>query len=401
MANFDLMRELAISTPSKIVMLVIDGLGGLPTPESGSELEVARIPNLDRLARESLCGLIQHVAPGITPGSGPGHLALFGYDPLKYLIGRGMLEAVGIEFDLKPGDLAARGNFCIVDAAGVLTDRRAGRPAMKVNAALCAALQGITIDGVEVLIEPVREHRFVAVFRGPGLAEGLNDTDPQREGMEPFPVRALRPGAERPAHIANRFIAEARARLQGHSKANMVMLRGFSRLPDVPPFPDLYQLKSGAVAIYPMYRGLAKLVGMEVLKTGSTFEDEIATVCEHYADYDFIYLHYKKADAAGEDGNFAAKVQALEEADRMIPVLMDDLNPDVLVVTGDHSTPALLSAHSWHPVPVALRSRLMRGDEVTEFSERAFRFGDLGRYPAEDLMPIVMANAMKLAKYGA
>lgn len=401
MADFELMKELAVPTDSKIVMLVVDGLGGLPGPDGGSELEVARIPNLDRLARESLTGLIQHVGPGITPGSGPGHLALFGYDPVKYLIGRGTLEAVGIDFDLKDGDLAARGNFCTVDSEGVLTDRRAGRPSQEVNEELCRLLSTVKVPGVEVLVRPVREHRFVVVFRGAGLEEGLNDTDPQREGLKPYPVEAQRPEARRSAEVANAFIEGARQAMSGRSFANMVMLRGFSRRPEMPRFPEVYNLRAAAIAVYPMYRGLTSLVGMDVLPAPKDYAGEIAQLRDRYRDYEFFYVHYKKADSAGEDGNFAAKVAALEEFDSYIPEVLDALDPDVLIVTGDHATPAILKAHSWHPVPVALKSRGIRGDEVTEFSERAFRNGDLGRFPADQLMPIAMANALKLQKFGA
>jgi len=175
----DLIRSLAVTNTTKIVLVSLDGLGGLPRPETGrSELETARLPNLSALATSAACGLIRHVAPGITPGSGPGHLGLFGYDPLAYQVGRGVLEALGIEFDLRAGDLAARGNFCTIDGGGLITDRRAGRIPTEVCVRLTERLRTIRLPGVEVLVEPVKEHRFVLVLRGGGLAGRLSETDP-------------------------------------------------------------------------------------------------------------------------------------------------------------------------------------------------------------------------------
>ena len=400
MANFDLMRELSVETTSKIVMLVADGLGGLPGPEGLSELETARLPNLNQLAAESICGVIQHVLPGITPGSGPGHLALFGYDPLVYDIGRGVLESLGIGFDLRSGDLAARGNFCTVDEAGHITDRRAGRIPTELNVELCKVLREITLDGVEVFVEPVQDYRFVLVLRGPGLSEGLTETDPQREGYAPLLVQARRPEAAKAAALANEFIAKAAFALKGKQPANMVLLRGFSNRPALPPMREVYKLRAGAVAIYPMYRGLSRLVGMSVFHGGHDIQEEVLVAKQHWNEFDFFYIHYKRADSAGEDGNFPAKVKALEELDAAIPALRS-LNPDVLMVTGDHSTPAILKAHSWHPVPFMLHAPWRYPDDVRAFSERDCRDGDLGRFAATDVMPLAMAHAMKLAKYGA
>lgn len=401
MANLELMQELSVETPSKILMLVADGLGGLPGPDGMSELEVARIPNLDQLAAESITGLIQHVPPGLTPGSGPGHLALFGYDPMVFDIGRGVLEALGIDFDLQPGDLAARGNFCTVDAAGFITDRRAGRIPTSLNVDLCRELrEKVHLDGVEAFIEPVEGYRFALVLRGPGLAEGLTETDPQREGVKPFPVQARKPEAERAARLANDFIAQAQAVLREKRPANMVMLRGFANQPAMPPMHRVYRMRTAAVAVYPMYRGLAKLAGMTVFDGGKTFTDEVAVTRRIWDDFDFVYLHYKWADSAGEDGDFAGKVQRLEELDAAIPAVRA-LKPDVLVVTGDHATPSVMKAHSWHPVPFLLHAPWRYPDDVRAFTERECRDGELGRFPATDVMPLAMAHAMKLTKFGA
>ena len=401
----DLIAPLVVANTTKIVVLSLDGLGGLPRPETGrSELETARLPNLGALAAEAACGLIRHVAPGITPGSGPGHLGLFGYDPLRYQVGRGVLEALGIEFDLRPGDVAARGNFCTVDGLGRITDRRAGRIATDVCVRLTERLRGIRLPGVELFVEPVKEHRFVLVLRGRGKAGGLSgrlsETDPQRLGKPPLHVRPLEPKAKVTAQCVNAFVVEARHRLADSTPANMVLLRGFDQLPKLPRFPEIFGLRSAAIAAYPMYRGLAKLVGMEVLKTGGTFAEEVATLREHWDAYDFFFLHYKDTDKAGEDGDFDAKVAALERLDGFVPEIRA-LEPDVLVVTGDHATPSVLAAHGWQPVPVLLWSRYCGADPVSQFTERACVAGSLGVFPAQELMPLVLANALRLAKFGA
>jgi 2,3-bisphosphoglycerate-independent phosphoglycerate mutase len=397
----DLIRDLVVPNESKIVLLSADGLAGLPDPGTGhSELETARVPHLDALATRAACGLIRHVAPGITPGSGPGHLGLFGYDPLAYRVGRGVLEALGIEFDLRPGDVAARGNFCTVDGRGFITDRRAGRIATEVGMRLTDRLRGVRLPGVELFVEPVKEHRFVLILRATSLGGRLTETDPQALGTAPLPARGLDADSERTAALVNTFVDEARRRLADAAPANMVLLRGFDRLPDLPRFPDVFRLRAAAIAAYPMYRGLARLVGMEVLKTGSTFSDEVATLRQHWDAYDFFFLHYKDTDKAGEDGDFAGKVAALERLDAALPGI-EALRPDVLVVTGDHASPAVLAGHGWQPVPVLLWSRYCGADPVRAFSERACAAGTLGVIPAQHLMPLVMANALRLTKFGA
>ncbi len=401
MADFELMRELQIANSSKIVMLVIDGLGGLPVEPGGStELEAAWTPNLDRLAAGSLCGLSVPIGPGIIPGSGPAHLALFGYDPLKYEIGRGVLEALGIGFDLHDEDVAARGNFCTVDERGLITDRRAGRIPTEKNVELVKLLRGIKLPGVQVFVETVKEYRFVLVLRGEGLEGGLTETDPQQLGVPPLPVEALVPEAERTAQLFNQWIAQAREILADQRPANMVNLRGLAKNPGLPSMEEVYGLRAAAIAGYPMYRGVTKLVGMDVLDTGEALEEEVETLQAHFADYDFFFVHVKKTDSAGEDGDFERKVSIIEHVDELVPAILA-LKPEVLIVTGDHSTPALLKSHSWHPVPTLFHSRYCRADQTDEFSERGCSRGALGRFLAVDLMPIAMANALRLAKYGA
>jgi len=325
---------------------------------------------------------------------------LFGYDPVGCNIGRGVLEAMGIDFDLRPGDVAARGNFGTVDEAGLVTDRRAGRIATEKCTELCRLLNGLVIDGVEVMVRPVKEHRFIVVFRGENISPSLSDSDPQQLGVLPRSVTALSSKAERMVGIVNQFLGQARDILAEQHPANMILLRGFSQQPRLPTMSEIYQLKPAAIAGYPMYRGLARLVGMEVLPAGTNTEDEFRALEENYDRYDFFFVHIKGTDAAGEDGDFARKVGVIEEIDRALPRLTG-LQPDVVVVTGDHSTPAVLKAHSWHPVPVLLSSRWCRPDGVSEFSESACLLGGLGRFPATQIMPLVMAHALKLHKFGA
>jgi 2,3-bisphosphoglycerate-independent phosphoglycerate mutase len=399
--DLGLLRSLAQPATTKIILCSLDGLGGLPRPGTGkSELETAALPILHGLASRSACGLLRHVGPGITPGSGPGHLGLFGYDPLQHPVGRGVLEALGIDFHLKPGDVAARGNFCTVDGEGRITDRRAGRISTDLCVKLCERLRTITVGGAEIVIEPVKEHRFVLVLRGDGLSGSVSETDPQALGVPPLPARALEPAAERTAAAVNQFIERARQLLRDSAPANMVLLRGFDRQPDIPLFPETFRLRAAAVAAYPMYRGLARLVGMEVLDTGPTFADEIATLKRHWDSFDFFFLHYKDTDKAGEDGDFDAKVAALERFDARLPDVLA-LRPDVLAVSGDHSTPSILAAHGWQPVPALVASAYCGADHVSRFTERDCASGALGLLPAQELMPILMANALRFAKYGA
>ncbi len=396
------LSSLCQKTTSRIVLVLIDGLGGMPDPKTGlTELETARTPNLDRLAKKSACGLTEPVGAGITSGSAPGILALLGYDPLRYGIGRGALEAVGVDFDLREGDVAARGNFCTVDSKGLISDRRAGRLSTDKCVEACRELEKVNLGpGVEVFVLPVREHRFALVLRGSGLSDKVTETDPQKTGVAPNPVKAFVREAEGTAALFNRFIDEGRKLLKAHHPANMFLLRGFSHRPNHPSLTKLYQLEPAAIAVYPMYRGLARLVGMKLLQTGATITDEFASLKEHFGEHDFFFVHIKKTDMAGEDGDFALKVKVLEEIDAAVPSVTD-LNPDVFVITGDHSTPAVMKGHSWHPVPILIHSQWCRGSDLEKFSERACLGGELGRIAAHDALPHALAHALKLNKYGA
>ncbi len=395
-------RNLAQVTPSRIVLLVVDGIGGLPHPQTGrTELESARRRNLDRVAHDSICGMSHPVSPGITPGSAPGHMALFGYDPIKFQFGRGIVEALGLDIEVGPGDVVARGNFCTVDDAGNITDRRAGRLATAVNKELCDLLnKQVSVAGVRAEFFPGKEHRFVLRLRGQGLSDRVADTDPQHEGLQALPAGALATEAEPTAQAVRMLVVQVQSLLSGRKPANMLLLRGFSQHPDYPSVRDIYKLTPACIATYPMYRGVARIVGMDILPAGETLQDQVNVLKQNYQRYDYFFVHFKKTDARGEDGDFAAKVKAIEELDAALPAILD-LEPDVLIVTGDHSTPASLAMHSWHPVPVMLRSKHCRRDDVDEFTERACLRGGLGQIQAMDLMPMALANALKLNKFGA
>lgn len=394
--------ELARPSDARVLLLVLDGLGGLPREPGGpTELEAAHTPNLDRLAREGGSGLHVPVAPGITPGSGPGHLALFGYDPLEYRIGRGVLEALGIEFELRRGDVAARGNFCTVDAGGNVTDRRAGRISTAEAAPLAERLDGIELEGARTFVRHVKEHRFLLVLRpAEPIGAAVTDTDPGLEGRPPLAPEPLDAASEPTARLAGEWLRAAAERLAGEEPANMALLRGFASLPDWPRFGDVFRMRPFAAAAYPMYRGVARLVGMEAVSVDDRLEALATALEDAAAGHDFVFLHYKEPDKAGEDGDFDRKVACLEAADAILPRLLA-AGPDVILVTGDHSTPSRLRSHSWHPVPFLLHGGAGRGGGEEGFHERACGTGSLGRVRGCDLMPLAAARAGRLAKFGA
>jgi 2,3-bisphosphoglycerate-independent phosphoglycerate mutase len=395
-----LAKELSIATPSKIVLLVLDGLGDLPV-EGKTALEKARTPHLDRLASRAACGLTDPIFRGITPGSGPSHLALFGYNPLRHQLGRGILEAFGSGVEVGRNDLVARGNYATLKD-GLIVDRRAGRIPTSENERICRRLNESLQPppGIRIALFPGKEHRFVVKFSGEGLSDALTDADPQKDHKPPVAASALSAEAGETVGVVSHFIADATRILSDEPVANTVLLRGFSRFPAIPSMSELYKIKPAAVANYPMYKGLARLLGMEVLPVGSETRDLFEALEAGYKDHDFFYVHYKKTDAAGEDGNFPAKVKAIEEIDPFIPRI-EALGADVVAVTADHSTPCLLKSHSWHPNPFLIAARSAMPDDVSAFSERACRRGFLGRFPALQAMPLLLSHAGKLQKYGA
>jgi len=401
MDRFELMKMLKQPSAEKIVFLVLDGLGGLPQ-EDRTELELAHTPNMDKLAAKSETGLMRPIIPGVTPGSGPGHLSLFGYDPLQYMIGRGILSALGVKFPIRDGDLAARVNFATLDAKGAVLDRRAGRIPDEINRAMCDKIREIQIPGLEIFIETEKEHRAALILRGQKFSDNLSETDPQKTGVPPLPVRALdnKPASVHTAEMLNNFLSEVRKKLKGEKPANGILLRGFALYQQIPSMNDIYGLNACAIAGYPMYRGLASLVGMDVIETESGVGPQFAKLGELWSDYDFYFVHIKYTDSRGEDGDFPAKVSAIEEVDEHIPSILK-LNPNVLVITADHSTPASFKAHSWHPVPLLISSKWARRAGVSKFGETELLGGTLGIIHSTDLMPLVMAHAGKLAKFGA
>jgi len=396
-----LVRSLKTTNDSKIVMLVADGIGGLPVESGGpTELEAAKTPNLDKLAKLGIQGSMIPIKPGITPGSGPGHLGLFGYDPVEYLIGRGALEATGVGFPLGPKDVAIRCNFCSLDADGNITDRRAERIPTEESAPLAVKLRQVKIPGVEIFVEPVKEHRFVVVFRGEGLGGNVADTDPQKTGVPPLDPVAADEASRRTVEVAKQFVARAQEMLAGQPKANGLTMRGFSAKPNLPTYEEVYGVRAAAIAVYPMYKGLAQLVGMEIVGEPNTLAEEIDVLARAWNDYDFFFVHFKYTDSRGEDGDFAAKVKMIEEFDSIVPRVME-LDPTVLLVTGDHSTPARMAGHSWHTVPTLLVADLCRPDPCEAYSETESLRGGLGQFEAVYLMPLALAHAERIGKFGA
>lgn len=384
----------------KIILLVLDGLGGLPDRTGKTELEAASTPNLDRLAKKGALGLVDPVAPGITPGSGPGHLGLFGYDPRTYDIGRGVLAALGIGFDIQESDVAARLNFATFDGGGNVTDRRAGRIETEECERLVPLLDKIELPGVETVVRPVKEHRAVVIFRAPGLGENVNDSDPQAIGVAAREVVGADEESRKTAELANAFMTEARRKLADEERANGVLMRGFARYQTIPSFHSRFGLNALAIAMYPMYRGVAKLVGMEPLEVRGKMTSLFEAVTAHYNNHDFFYVHIKDTDKFGEDGDYDAKKKAIEQVDRLV-ARFDDLPDKVLMVTADHSTPSQMKAHSWHPVPFLLNGRRVRPDATSQFGEEACSRGNLGRFPAIEILPLALASAGRLMKYGA
>lgn len=401
--DLSVLQELKTSSSTKIVLLIMDGLGGLPMDPGGpTELEAAKTPHLDRLASEGTTGLSIPIRHGITPGSGPAHLALFGYEPLKYVVGRGVLEATGVGMAVNVGDVAARGNLCTVDEKGVITDRRAGRIPTPDALPVIDILSEITVDGVKIDVRHVKEYRFAVVLRGDHLGPDLEDTDPQITGVPPLEVIARDPASSRTAEIFTHWVTKAREALADQKRANALTLRGFSTDPSLPKFEELYGLKAVCVAVYPMYKGVSKLVGMDLHSfSGDRPTDEIGALAGIWDRYDFFFVHIKKTDSKGEDGNFEGKAAEIEALDQALPELLN-LDPDVIAVTGDHSTPARLRKHSWHPVPLLLWApATVRPDPQTTFGETAGLNGGLGTIPATSLMPLLLAHAGRLEKFGA
>jgi 2,3-bisphosphoglycerate-independent phosphoglycerate mutase len=397
----DVIRELAEKNEAKIALLVMDGLGGLPREPGGkTELETAATPNLDQLAGRSETGLHLPVGYGITPGSAPGHLALFGYDPLAWPIGRGVVAATGIDFPLAGGDVAARMNFATLDSAGAISDRRAGRIPTEKCAQLCELLKAVQIKGVEVFVRPVKDYRAVVVFRGPGLSDAVADTDPQATGVPPLDPVASADKGRRTAEVTKEFIAQARRILAGQHPANGVLMRGFAELPHIPSMRELYQLTPVAVAVYPDYKGVARLVGMDVVPDLADLDGELRALQAAWGTHDFLFMHHKYTDSRGEDGDFDAKVREIEKVDAIVPRILA-LKPDVLIVTGDHSTPAVARAHTAHPVPFLISAANVRPDGARKFGERDCARGTWGVIPGPMLLRIAMSLTGKLKKFGA
>jgi len=398
--------ELTLKSKAKLVLIVLDGLGDLATRQQNylTPLEAATTPNLDKLAKDSAQGRMIPAAPGITPGSGPGHLGLFGYDPLEFQVGRGVIEALGLGVELKPGDVCARANFATLNENGIVTDRRAGRIATEICEKLCAKLAAKIkkIGETEVIIKAGKEHRFVIVFRGRGLEGPLTDADPNREG---FAIPIVHPrdeknaGQKKMAALIADFYKAALPVLGGEKPANGFLMRGIAHQPHIPLFEDRYKLKPACLAVYPMYKGLAQLVGMKKIEA-QTIQQQFELYLNEYDNFDFFFIHYKYTDKSGEDGDFDAKMKAIEYFDAALPIFLRK-KPDVLAITGDHSTPVAAKGHSWHPQPVMLHSALSGSDKLERFTETGANLGSLGIFKSKYLIRLMQANARMFDKFGA
>lgn len=402
MKNIKLLSDLKVKADSKILLFVIDGLGGLPGQQGLTELEAANTPNMDALASQGASGLMDTVGRGITPGSGPGHLGIFGYNPHTFIIGRGALEAAGIGFDLQKKDVAVRLNFCTLDSNGNITDRRAGRISTELNEKLVEKLRAASIPGIEIFVETVKEHRGIAVFRKDGLNGNLHDTDPQKPGVPPLKLETSDNGeSQEMVDIAESWLSQVFEIIKDESPANGILTRGWCNYPEIPTYQEVFGLNPACIALYPMYRGVSKFAGMKVYTEGiKDFATKVDVLTNVWNDHDFFFFHYKHTDSAGEDGDFDRKVACIEEVDRALPDILA-LKPDVIAITSDHSTPSVYRAHSWHPVPVVMSGKYVRPDSVTTFGETAALSGGLGRFEGHYLINELLAAAGKIAKYGA
>ena len=406
--NLDaLYSELTLKTNAKLVLMVLDGVGDIVTKDQGhrTPLEAATTPNLDALAQESAQGRMIPVAPGITPGSGPGHLALFGYDPLEFQVGRGVIEALGLGVELKPGDVCARANFATLDGKGIVTDRRAGRTPTEICEKLCAMLAAKVqkLGDTQIIIKAGKEHRFVVVFRGKDLEGPLTDADPNREGFAIPTVKPRDPKnakQKKMAKLVAEFYNAALPIIAKKKPANGFLMRGIAHQPDIPLFEDRYKLRAAALAVYPMYKGLSQLVGMKKIEGLQMIKEQFERYVAEYDNYGFFFIHYKYTDKFGEDGNFEAKKKAIEDFDSALPVLLQK-KPDVLAITGDHSTPCSVKGHSWHPQPVLLHSAVSGSDKLERFTETDANLGSLGVFEAKQLIRLMQANARMFDKFGA
>jgi 2,3-bisphosphoglycerate-independent phosphoglycerate mutase len=367
-----------------------------------TELETARTPNMDKLAADNTCGLMIPVEPGVTPGSGPGHFGLFGYDPVDANIGRGVLSAAGLEFDLTERDVAARVNMATLDASGNILDRRAGRIATAENRRICRKLlEKIRLsDGIEFFLKTEKEHRALFVLRGHGLGGELADTDPQQAGIPPLTPKGYDDASQKTARYVTDFLQQAEEILKDEPQANFLMLRGFAKHRKYKSLAERFKLEAYAIANYPMYRGISRLVGMEIAPVSQNLATQIDELERTYNDHTFFFMHVKTTDAAGEDGDYEGKAKAIEDVDVLIPRITA-LNPEVFVITGDHSTPSAMRSHSWHPIPILLAAKTVRRDRVTQFNENNCLQGGLGLFYSQHLMSFALAHAGKLIKFGA
>ena len=404
----------------KVVLVIIDGLGDRPISELKDQtpLEAANTPNLDYFATNGITGIMNAIDVGIRPGSDTSHLAIFGYDPETHYTGRGIFEAAGIGMELKKGDIALRGNFATVTEDLIIVDRRAGR--IENVSKLADALNGMKIDGVRFFVKAGVMHRAGVVLRGSNLSHMVSDNDPHEVGVKVKQVKALdnTEEAKFTASVINKFLEEAHKILKEHEvnkkrrkerllEANYILLRGASKLTHFEPFEKKYKLKACCIAGAGLYKGIAKVLGMDVLQvkgaTGTANTDinaKFIAAKKALAKYDFVFVHIKYADNYAEDGNVFGKLKFIEKIDDALIHLIG-IKDTLIVITADHSTPCKLKAHSGDPVPIVMFGEGVRTDKVKEFNERSCMQGGLGRIKGKDLMNEILNLIGKAKLYGA
>ncbi len=398
----------------KIVFIVFDGLADRPIKELGNKtpLEVANKPNLDELAKRGVNGLLDIISPGKRIGSDVAHLSILGYDPYKYYTGRGPLEASGIGLELDSNDVAFRANFATVSEDFTVIDRRAGR-IKEGTKELEKAINEIDI-GVDFIFKASVAHRGALVLKGKGLSDKVSDTDPHEVGVKVMEAKPLEntKEAKRTAEIINEFTKKVHEVLNNHRvnverakrglpKANIVLLRGAGRTPKLEPFEKRYGIKGACIAKTAIIKGIARLLGMEVIDSKEDFLERGKQIFEALNRNDFVLLNIKEPDEAGHDGNYEKKIKIIEEADKMIGMFLDYVEENYLVVLSDHTTPVSFRDHTGDEVPVLIAGPEVRSDDVTTFSERSVYKGYLNRIRALDLMTYMLNLTNRLEKYGA
>ena len=404
----------------KTFFVICDGLGDRPIPKLGRKtpLEYAKTPNLDAIARRGIIGAMNTIDIGVRPGSDTAHMAIFGYDPHVYYTGRGPFETAGLRMEHKDGDICFRVNMGTVDDTLHIIDRRAGR--IGDTSAFARELNGMKIDGVEFFVKAGTGYRMGMIMRGKKLSTHITDIDPGHVGKGVRMCEATDDTSEakRTAKILNTFVSRAHKLLKrmpvnidrqknGLPQANYLLVRGAGVYPKLPRFFDKYGLRAACFAGAGLYKGIARLIGMDVVhvpgatgKPDSNIRAKVETAIKHRKDYDFFFIHFKGADSCGEDGDVEGKIAYIEKIDDAVAPLLK-LKNSLVVITADHSTPCTIKSHSADDVPIVIMGDEVRDDDVHEFSERTCAKGRMGHIKGMHVMPIILDLMGIAEKFGA